>query len=247
MYNACKHLWHWCDHSFLGNFNSFGLCEQLQPTRHKNWVSHFSGRITKKPFSIQVSCFVMTPRPQIAIKLRPNLCPAETLNQVSLPVFQNWALNWPDFRHQVSQHTPATQKNTKNKNQCLKALRHSSPPSRWSNDQKLDNDMAEGWTWRSTLRRHRGGPSWHSPPPPRWSNEPSLARSVTAEGTWAPPNTTPLLLSAPAIKIMSVSVQACDMLHKKNWCTHFKIMSLSVICCCCTRRTVALGIRLLGL
>ena len=175
-------------------------------------------------------------------------------------------------------------KSTKNKNQCLKALRHSYPPSRWSNDEKLDNDMTEGWIWRSTLRRHRGGPSWHSPPPPRWSkdekldnemtegctwrstlrlrrggpswhspppprwsNEPSLTRSVTAEGTWAPPNTTPLLLSAPAIKIMSVSVQACDMLHKKNWCTHFKIMSLSVICSCCTRRTVAPGIRLLGL
>ena len=108
--------------------------------------------------------------------------------------------------------------------------------------------MSEGWTWRSTLRLRRGGPSWHPPPPPCWSNEPSLARSVTAEGTWAPPNTTPLLLSAPAIKIMSVSVQPCDMLlHKKNWCTHFKIMSLSVICCCCTRRTVAPGIRLLGL
>ena len=78
---------------------SVTLCEQLQPTRHKNWVSHFSGRITKKPFSIQVSCFVKTPRPQIAIKLRPNLCPAETLDQVSPPVFHNWALNWPDFRH----------------------------------------------------------------------------------------------------------------------------------------------------
>ena len=113
---------------------SVTLCEQLQPIKYKNWVSHFYGRITKKPFSIQVSCFVKTPRPQIAIKLRPNLCPAETLDQVSPPVFQNWALNWPDFRHQVSQHTPATQKNTKNKNQCLKALRHSSPPSRWSND-----------------------------------------------------------------------------------------------------------------
>ena len=70
----------------------------------------FSGRKTKKPFPIQVSCFVMTLRPQIAIKLRPNLCPAETLDQVSLPVFQNWALNWPDFRHPVSQHTSATLK-----------------------------------------------------------------------------------------------------------------------------------------
>ena len=40
---CCKHLWHWCDHSFLGNFNSFGLCEQLEPSKHKNWVSHVFG------------------------------------------------------------------------------------------------------------------------------------------------------------------------------------------------------------